>query len=359
MLLEFSNPMDLQELENAEKLSCCNGHSPLESAPETKIGDSAKCCTHSHGSIHETSGTRLLITLVLNLIIPAAQVIGGVLAHSIALISDAAHNFSDFTAVLIAYIANRIAKRGASYEFTFGYRRAEILAAALNVMILFSVSAFIVYEAFERIFHPEPVFATVVIIAAGIGVLGNGFSAWLLHRDAGHNLNIRGAFLHMLGDLFTSVAVVISGIILLYKPWLWLDPALSILIVVFIVRNCWVIMKEAVCILMNGTPAGIDLHRVKKFMESIPGIKNVHYMHAWNLCTSSVAFSCHVVVPDQTLSQIDDLSDNLRSKLLERFGIDHPVLQFETGECGDGNVLCGLSCGNGGAVQQNNRSEAQ
>ncbi|MCE5334096.1 MAG: cation diffusion facilitator family transporter [Desulfobacteraceae bacterium] len=304
-------------------------------------------CAHGHGVIPETSGSRLLITLALNFLIPAVQVVGGIRANSIALISDAAHNFSDFTAVLIAYIANRIAKRGASAEFTFGYRRAEILAAALNVMVLMGVSVFIIYEAVQRLLNPGAVVAEIVIAAAAIGVVGNGFSAWLLHRDSGHNLNIRGAFLHMLGDLFTSVAVVVNGVVLMYKPWYWIDPLLSGLIVFFIVKNCWGILKEAVCILMNGTPAGIDLIRIKKHMESLPGIVNVHYLHAWNLCSSSIAFSCHVVVPDQTLSRIDDLSRTLKSQLMENFGIDHPVLQFETGKCGDGDVFCGLSCTNG------------
>lgn len=315
---------------------------------ETACGcGSRRGATHHHGTIPDTSGSRLLITLALNFLIPAIQVVGGIYAHSIALISDAAHNFSDFMAVLIAYIANRIGRRGASEGFTFGYRRAEILAAALNVMLLFGVSVFLVYEAFQRILHPEPVVAKLVIAVAGVGILGNGISAWLLHKDSGHNLNVRGAFLHMLGDLFTSVAVAVTGAVLIYMPWYWLDPALSALIALFIIRNCWSIMKEAVCILMNGTPGGLNLHRIKEAIESMPGIKNVHYLHAWNLCSSSVAFSCHVVVPDQRLSQIEDLSRNVRHRLLEQFGIDHPVLQFETGECGGGDMFCELSCRNG------------
>jgi len=314
-------------------------------------------CSHGH-AIPETSGSRLLITLLLNLIIPIAQVIGGIQANSMALISDAAHNFSDFMAVLLAYIANRIGKRGASAQFTFGYRRAEILAATLNVMILLGVSGFILYEAAQRILHPASVHAGMVIVIAAIGVLGNGFSAWLLHRDASHNLNIKGAFLHMLGDLFTSVVVVVNGIVLLYRPWYWLDPALSVLIAAFIIKNCWSILKEATCILMNATPTGLDLVKIKRFLEGIPGVKNVHYLHAWNLCSSSVAFSCHVVVPDQNLSRIDALSDKLRNNLMEQFGIDHPVLQFETGKCGDGDLFCGLSCGNSHAPHQD-RGESE
>ncbi|MFP5213634.1 MAG: cation diffusion facilitator family transporter [Acidobacteriota bacterium] len=299
---------------------------------------------HHHHHVHDTSGSRLLMTLALNFIIPVAQIIGGIKANSMALISDATHNFSDFTAVLIAYIANRIAKRGASADNTFGYRRVEILAAVLNVGILLLASAFIIYAAIQRIYHPEAVFGRLVALIAGIGVIGNGLSAWLLHKDASHNLNVRGAFLHMLGDLFTSVVVVLNGIVLIYKPWYWIDPALSVLIVIFIARNCWTILKEATAILMNSTPATIDIHEVKAFLERIPGIVGAHYLHAWNLCSSSIGFSCHIVVPDQRLSEIDALSEKIRGQLYHAFKIDHPVLQFETVACGDGGTFCEMSC---------------
>jgi cation diffusion facilitator family transporter len=259
-----------------------------------------------------------------------------------ALLSDAAHNFSDFTAVLIATIANRIGKKGASAANTFGYRRAEILAASLNVALLVGAAVFIAYEAIHRLHHPAAVSGQLVVLVAGVGVLGNGLSALLLHRDAGHNLNVRGAFLHMLGDLLTSVVVLVSGLVLMFRPWYWLDPVLSVLIALFILKNCWSILKEATAILMNATPVGLDIERVKSFLEGIPGISGVHYLHAWNVCSSSVAFSCHVVVPDQRLSRIDALSERIRMQLLHRFGIDHPVLQFETVACGEGTMLCEL-----------------
>lgn len=287
------------------------------------------------------------MTLVLNLFIPVVQVIGGLYAHSMALVSDAAHNFSDFTAVLIAYIANRIGKRGASTRNTFGYRRTEILAAVINVGLLLSVSVFIVYEAIHRLYHPEAVLGRVVVMVAGIGVLGNGLSAWLLHRDAGHNLNVRGAFLHMLGDLLTSVVVAANGILLIFWPLYWLDPILSVLIAAFILKNCWTILKEATCILMNATPTGLDIENVKDFLEEMPDVEGVHYLHAWNVCTSSIAFSCHIVVPDQQLSEIEEVSAKIRKQLFDRFGIDHPVLQFETAACGQGGLLCEISCSQG------------
>lgn len=297
------------------------------------------------GGPHGTSGPRLLTALLLNLFIPAVQVIGGIQARSMALLSDAAHNFSDFTALLIAYIANRISKRGASPQNTFGYRRAEIMAAVINVMILLGAAGFITYEAFLRVYHPEVVFGKLVALIAFVGVIGNGVSAWVLHRDAEHSLNVRSAFVHLIGDLLTSVAVMLNGIVLIYKPWYWLDPVLSGLIAVLIVKNCWQILKEATCILMDATPKGLDIQRVKDSLEGLPGVRSVHYLHAWNVCSSSIAFSCHFVVPDQQLSKIDELARKARELLLSRFGIDHPILQFETEPCGKGGLFCEMSCG--------------
>lgn len=326
----------MEQSHDNSSIRCCGNQSHL--------GD-AHPGGHHHVNVKDSSGTRLLVTLGLNLLIPVVQVVGGVQAHSMALISDAAHNFSDFTAVLIAYVANRIGRKGASVGNTFGYRRVEILAASMNVALLMGAAVFIVYEAMHRLHHPEAVSGPLVVLIGGVGVLGNGLSALLLHRDAGHNLNVRGAFLHMLGDLLTSVVVVLSGIILMFKPWTWLDPVLSVGIALFILKNCWAILKEATSILMNATPNGLDISRVKAFLEQIPGVNGVHYLHAWNVCASSVAFSCHVVVPDQRLSRLDALSEKIRSQLLRHFGIDHPVLQFETAPCGAGSMLCEVSCG--------------
>jgi cobalt-zinc-cadmium efflux system protein len=298
---------------------------------------------HQHIDSIDSTGFRLLITLMLNFIIPVIQLIGGVYGRSMALISDATHNFSDSIAVLISYVGYRVGQRSVSAQHTFGYWRAEIMAALLNVAILVGASVYIVYEACQRIFNPEIVSGLVVVFIAGVGVIGNGFSVWLLHKDAKHSLNIRGAFLHILGDLLTSVAVLVGGIVLIFKPWYWLDPILSLLIVYFIMKNCWGILKEASGILMNATPAGIDIEEVKKTLEEIPGVCGVHYLHAWNLTSSSIAFSCHIVVSDQLISDTETLAKTIRETLLNRFGIDHPILQFETSQCGNGTVLCEIS----------------
>jgi len=296
-------------------------------------------------SPQDTSGSRLLITLALNLIIPVAQVIGGVYAHSMALISDATHNFSDFAAILIAYVAHRIGRKGASVRNTFGYRRVEVMAAVINVGILIWASCFIVYEAVERFQHPQSVLGKIVIWLACVGILGNGFSALLLHRGSEHNLNVRGAFLHMMGDFLTSVAVLVSGIVLLIRPWYWLDPLLSLVIVLFILKNCWSILKDASGILMNATPEGLNIEEIKEFLERVPGVCGIHYLHAWNISSSSIGFSCHVEVSNQQVSKTEKLGEIIRHELFHRFGIDHPVLQFETAECGNGGVLCEISSG--------------
>jgi len=300
---------------------------------------------HSHSyDPEESTGSRLLITLVLNFIIPVSQIIGGLLANSVALISDAVHNFSDFTAILISYIAFRIGQRGATVFNTFGYRRAEIMAAMINVLLLAGASGVILYHAIHRFANPEIVNGIPVMILAGIGIAGNGFSALLLHRDSAHNLNMRGAFLHMLGDLLTSVVVLINGILLMFYEWYWLDPLLSVLIVIFILKNCWSLLKDSVAVLMNATPSHVPLELVQKFLESVPGITGVHYLHAWQISSSDTAFSCHVVVPDQLISNSSQLRGEIRHELLHRFNINHPVLQFETEECGNGTLLCEMSC---------------
>ena len=288
---------------------------------------------HSHEGTpyaHETppdSGPRLLFTLALNFIIPVAQVVGGIYAHSVALMSDAAHNFSDCGAILISYVAYRIGRKGPSIHNTFGYRRAEIIAALVNVAILLAASVVIVYEALRRFQHPRPVSGGIVIWLACVGVLGNGLSAWLLHQDSKHSLNVRGAFLHMMGDLLTSVAVLASGVVLLFKPWYRLDPLLSLLIVLFILKSCWSILREAVGVLMNATPKGLDVEKVKGFLERSPEVCGVHYLHAWRVSSTGIAFSCHVVVRDQPVSRTEALGEKLRRELFRRFGIDHPVLQ--------------------------------
>ena len=300
---------------------------------------------HSHHHIDkDTTGLRLLLTLVLNLLIPTAQVIGGLYANSMALLSDAAHNFSDCAALLISYFAHRMSRRGVSAANTFGYKRAEIVAAQVNAVLLSLVVGFILFGAVERLFNPQTVIADIVVWLAGLGIVGNGFSALLLLKDAKHNMNIRGAFLHMMGDLLTSVVVLIGGVILLYRPWYWLDPVLSFLIALYILRSCWGLLRESSRILMNATPENLDLHEILDKINSFGGVKGAHYLHAWNISASSIGFSCHIVVDDEPVSVTETLAGKIRQELQAHFGINHAVLQFETTDCGSGGLLCEGEC---------------
>lgn len=296
---------------------------------------------HDHKDPPELSwGRRLIATMIMNLIIPAVQIAGGILSGSLALISDALHNLMDFVAVLISYAALRIGRRGPTLEQTFGYRRLEVLGAVLNVALLFGAGFYILVESWGRWQAPRPIEGAIVIGAALIGFAANLAATLLLRSGARVNLNMRGAFLHMLTDALTSLGVAVLGVIWLYRPWYWLDPVVSTMIVGMILYSGWDILKEALGILMNATPPGIDLLSIKREVESLEGVEEMHHLHVWSMSSGQVALAAHVQVKDQMLSQVDDLADRVRERLLHRFGIQHPVLQFETRACEGTGLLC-------------------
>jgi cation diffusion facilitator family transporter len=220
----------------------------------------------------------------------------------------------------------------------------EIFAAVANAALLGGSAVYIAMEALHRLARPMPVMPGLVAWLALVGIVGNGFSAWLLHKDSDTNLNARGAFLHMVGDLLTSVAVLIGALIMGFIELPWLDPVLSLGIVIYILFNCFILLKESMHVLMNGTPRGLDLETVRLEVEKIPGVAGIHYLHAWSMGDDSVALTCHVVAPDQMISATETLTRSIQEILLSRFGIDHPVLQFETSVCGRGELLCQAGC---------------
>jgi hypothetical protein len=205
-------------------------------------------------------------------------------------------------------------------------------------------SAVILKEAIGKLIHPEPVSGKLVVGLAVVGMIGNGLSAWFLHHHSTQNVNIRSAFIHLIGDFLTSFAVFVGGIVLIFKPWHWIDPILSLIIVVFIAKGCWEIFRDTLRILMEATPPHVNLQKVKESIENIQGVLGAHYLHAWMVHPSNVAFSCHVVVEDQPLSRLAELRKNIENLLESQFKINHPVLQFETAPCGNGGLLCELFC---------------
>ncbi len=291
---------------------------------------------------HEISwGRRLIATMAMNLVIPAVQIYGGIVSGSMALISDALHNLSDFTSVLISYSALRIGRREPTLRHTFGYKRLEVFAAVFNVALLFGAGLYITIEGWNRLRNPQPIKGSLVILIASIAFLANMISTLMLRPGAKGNLNIRSAFLHMLTDTLSSLGVTVLGVIWIFKPWYWLDPIVSWVIVGLILYSGWGILKDAFGILMNATPPGMDLQAIQREIEAIEGVDKIHHLHVWNIASEGVALAAHVVVTDQMLSKVDEIAAQIRELLLCNFSIDHPVLQFESKGCeGTGLLSC-------------------
>lgn len=293
---------------------------------------------HDHSTIGW--GRRLVITLVMNLIIPVVQIAGGIVSGSMALISDALHNLTDFVSLAINYAALVIGRRGPTYKHTFGYKRVEIFATVISVALLYGAGFYIALEAWQRFRNPQPIAGQFVIWIALVGFAGNMISALLLHSAAKINLNMKSAFLHMLSDAATSLIVALLGVIWIFKPWFWLDPVFSWVIVIMILYGGWGLLKDSIFILMNATPPEINVQDIQKSLEAVDGISEIHDLHVWNPSAESIALAVHLTVPDQMLSQVDELAEKVREILMHEFKIDHPILQFESNSCNEGQLLC-------------------
>jgi cobalt-zinc-cadmium efflux system protein len=286
------------------------------------------------------SGGRLLAATVLNLVISIAEIAGGILSNSLSLISDAMHNLTDGLAIFIAWIANKISQRPSNLKRTFGYKRIEILAAMLNAAVLVAVSFWLFYEAIGRIINPEPVEGGLMMLIASIGLLANLAAVIILRSDSKKNINVKAAYLHLLGDTLTSVAVIAGGIIIYYFKIYWLDPVITIIIGLYILKETWSIIKEANDILMQGVPAGIDLEIIRTDLEQLPEIANIHHVHLWNLDDQVIHFECHVELKaDFRLSETGKIQNRIEVLLHEKFRISHVTIQFEFDRCDDKNMI--------------------
>jgi cobalt-zinc-cadmium efflux system protein len=298
--------------------------------------------THHHNHSHEEAswGKRLIVSMIMNLIIPAVQIYGGIVSGSMALISDALHNLSDFVSLVVNYAALAIGKRGPTHQQTFGYKRVEIFATLISVSLLYGMGFYIATEAWHRFRAHQSIAGQLVIWVALLGFAGNVISALMLRSGSKVNLNMKSAFLHMLSDAATSLVVALLGVVWIFKPWFWLDPVFSWLIVGIILFSGWDLLKESILILMNATPPGINLHDIQKSLESLEDVKEIHDLHVWNPSAGNIAMAVHITVPDQMLRDVDNLAVKIRTILFEEFKIDHPILQFESNSCGEGKLLC-------------------
>lgn len=301
---------------------------------------------HPNRSHHHPAGNsdisehNLLISAFLNLVITVAEIIGGIVSNSLALLSDALHNLGDTSAVIIAYFANLISKKESSDRKTFGFKRIEILAAFINAIILIVIIVYLFVEAFHRIKHPEPIKGLIMLVIALIGLAANLASVFLLKKDALKNINIRAAYLHLLGDTISSVVVIISAGLIYWFGFFWLDPIITILLGLYLLKETFEILKEAVDILMQGTPHGIDLSEIKKELESLPEIDNIHHVHAWNLTDREIHFECHMDLKDNVrVSETETIKERVHMILHNKYGISHVTIQYEYNCCADKNMI--------------------
>ena len=285
---------------------------------------------HHHQPAPGDNGRAFGIAIALNTAFVAIEFIYGFIANSTALMADAGHNLSDVLGLGLAWGAALLTKSAPTRRFTYGLRGSTTLAALANALLLMVACGAIAWEAVHRFAHPEPVAGTTVSIVAFVGVLINGFSAWLFMAGSKDDINVRGAYQHMAADAALSLGVVVSGVVIMVTGWTWLDPAVSLLLVVVIVVGTWSLLKESVQMVLAGVPASVDATGVTAFLAAQPGVTEVHDVHIWAMSTTETALTAHLVKPD---AKIDDaLLANICDELHHRFGIGHATIQVEKGE---------------------------
>ncbi|HKJ06373.1 MAG TPA: cation diffusion facilitator family transporter [Flavobacteriaceae bacterium] len=287
---------------------------------------------NNHAHHHPTlKGKNLLISIVLNIIITVAQIIGGFISGSLSLISDAVHNFSDVISLIISYVANLLVrKKKQTVKQTFGYKRAEILAAFINAVTLVVIAIFLGIEAVERFYAPQVIDGNIVIWLALLGIAVNGFSVLLLKSDANHNLNMKSAYLHLLTDMLTSVAVLVGGLLMKFFQVYWVDALLTLIISVYLLYVSWSVLVNSIKILMLFTPTHINIDNVVQEVEKVPFIRNIHHVHLWQLNDHDVHFEAHVEFSKNiSINEFDAICEDIEKLLLQKFHITHCNLQPE------------------------------
>ena len=282
----------------------------------------------------------LIITMVLNFIITFVEVIGGLLSGSLSLLSDALHNFSDGISVIVSFIALRLSKRENTLKNTFGYKRAEILAALFNSSFLIIISFFLFKEAYLRIQYPQNIKSEIMIAVALVGLAANTISVFLLKSGSKDNINIRSAYVHLFSDSLSSLGVIIGGILIYYFNITIVDPILTFAIGAYVLKEGFDILKQSVNILMEKTPAHINILKLKKIIENIPEVDNIHHVHVWQTNEKQFLLEGHIDVKrDINLSEAEKIRDNINSILFDKFRINHITIQIEYNCCKDKEVI--------------------
>ncbi|WP_060856108.1 cation diffusion facilitator family transporter [Caballeronia sordidicola] len=306
-------------------------------AHEHDQGHDHKGGHHHHHAPQAGQGRTFAIAVGLNMVIVIVQAVYGFIAHSTALLADAGHNLSDVLGLLLAWGAVWLGARKPSERYTFGLGSSSILASLANAALLLFACGAIVLEAVQRLFNPAPVAGLDVFVVATIGLVVNGFSAWLFMRGSKEDLNIRGAFLHMAGDAGISAAVAISGLVILFTGASWIDPAMSIVVVAVIVAGTWGLGRDAMRLAMAAVPPGVDKPRIEKYLADLPGVTDVHDLHVWALSTTENAMTAHIVMPAGHPGDV--FVDSIVGTLRRDYAMHHATLQVEMGTTEHGCAL--------------------
>lgn len=290
---------------------------------------------HHHGHHHHAppatdQGRIFLIAVALNALFIAVELFYGFAANSLALLADAGHNASDVLGLLMAWGAMVLGRRQPSGRFTYGLQSVTIMAALANALLLLGAVAGILWEAVGRFSHPQGSQAMTMIVVALIGTVINALTAWILQRGHMHDLNVRGAYLHMVADAGISLGVVVSGVLIMATGWLWVDPVVSIAIALMIVVGTWRLLRDSTGLALHAVPRSVDIDEVKSYLTSQSGVTQVHDLHVWAMSTTSIALSAHLLIPSGHPG--DAFIHQVSGEMAHRFGIDHVTLQIETSD---------------------------
>jgi len=302
-------------------------------------------CNHSHSGHHhhhhgDLKGKNLFIAVVLNVIITLSQVIGGVISGSMALLSDALHNFSDVATLLISYFASKIAKKDRNIKQTFGFKRVEILAALFNSFVLVGIGVFLIAESIDKLFNPETIDSSIVIWLAILSIVLNFLSILLLHGDSKESMNIKSAYLHLMTDVLSSIALLVGGLAMFYLGWYWIDPIISMGIAIYLIYASYGLIKESSFVLLQFAPEDIEIAHLVEEINKIEAINGVHHIHLWSLSEKDIHMEAHI-----------DFKENIALKeaqtylkkieiLAKEFGITHTTLQPEKDMCESKEMIC-------------------
>lgn len=286
--------------------------------------------SHNHNHNYQVQGKNLLFSILLNVVITLAQVIGGIISGSLALLSDALHNFSDVLSLVFSYVAHKLSRKKASLDQTFGLKRAELIAAFVNSSTLIIVAFILIYGAIERLIHPHVIESELVIWLALLGIVVNGFSVLLLKNDADKNLNMKSAYLHLLTDMLASVAVLVGGLLMLFYQIYWIDSVMTLLIAIYLIVVGIDLLKKATKMLMLFTPEEINLKELIKEVHKIKGVNKLHHIHVWHLNEEELHLEAHLdCFEDIKMSEFNIILHHIEDLLLEKFGINHINIQPE------------------------------